>query len=205
MPKALSLVFLCFVVLALPAVAWAAPLGLPQLLPDISSAFVTINYDATLEEFYASGFAVQYNGAPIDPLFAPFGLTADVDNAGVLSSGSVSIGDASQMLLTADLLKFGFEPDGSSGAPTFEFLGSVTGGSLASDFHGIGAPVGVKLHGASSLFAGDMTQNYSNNGGSSNTFSALPEPGTLTLLAGGVASLAGMVWRRNRRSPATAE
>jgi len=188
--------------------ASAVPLGLTQGTPDITSGFITTTYDGT--NLTASGFSasLDYDGiAPPDhALEGTFDISALVDGLGNASSGSLIItgkidgaGNTTDQLLTGNLTGFGFGPAGTP----FEFLFTVTGGSLAGDF---GSTVGVILTaGASSNYDGDFDGGFSNTGldGVSDTFAVrtpgVPEPLTASLggLAMGALAL-GSLRRRSR-------
>ena len=192
----------------LPAgLAYALPLDMPYHLPDIFSGGISVSYTAATDAFTASGLPFQYALPPTFPIIPGlFSLTAVIDSSGVLSSGVLSISGAtsggsgsggSELLLSASFADFGFVPDGGSGAPTFEFLGLVTGGSLAPDYHGIGAAVGVTLS-AFDTFTGNFASDYAATNAVADTFSAIPEPTTLSLLALGAIGI-GVRRRRRRR------
>jgi hypothetical protein len=125
-------------------------------------------------------------------------VDAEIDDSGVLGSGSLTVLEnyglsTESALLTADLSRFGFQPDGTSGDPTFEFEGNVTGGALMMDFGGSGTPVGMKLH-AYGSFSGGFAVDYDSTDLSNVAdIFPTPEPGALVLVV-----LAGLVcaWRR---------
>lgn len=188
------------------AASHATPLGLVPGTPDVFSGFVSISYDAGTDAFEAVGTPVQYNAPPVDPMSGGvFALTATIDANGVVSGGSLSISgttaSASGVLLTGSVVQFGFAPDGVPGAPTFEFICSATGGALLADYGGTGAPIGVIISSFDS-FAGNLDVNFTGSTGLADTFSPVPEPTSMTLLAVGIV---GTLWARRRKKPAQAE
>lgn len=189
---------------ALPAAA--APLGLTTIsAPDITSGFIDVSYNASSETFLASGFALTLDddgvGASdnIDPA-GSFNITATIDNAGVLSSGSLTI-DGSVLgfgpsLLIGSLTDFGFL-DG--GGDLFEFLFTIDGGDLATLYGDVGPVVGVILDANGSTFTGSFATDFDNNFGSPglgqgvSDAAPIPEPATLFLVL-----IAGALIRRKR-------
>lgn len=189
-------------VVSLASVGWGDPLNLPQLPPDITSGGITISYDAGTGEFTANGTALEVIGGP-SISSGEFALSADVDSSGVMDPSAATLTIRGEIspdpltdLLTADLDRFGFVPDGSVDPPLFEFEGEVTGGSLAADYGGLGAPVGVTLSADSPDFQGNFTVDYTSNPAVtvSDVF-ATPEPTVVALVV-----LTGLAcaWRRPR-------
>ncbi len=184
-----------FAVAALGMPAVAAPLGLSLLsAPDIFSSFIDVSYDAGMDHFEATGFALTLEN-PVDTLNpitgGLFEVHADVDEMGMLMHGDVEItgavGSATSPLLLGMVTDFGFL---SGGNDLFEFLFEVTGGSLAGLFGGSGATVGIILNAGNSTFTGSFMSDFDNLiGGVAGTGSGvsdtapIPEPTTL-LLAG---------------------
>lgn len=203
----------CFVIVCILAgavVSHGAPLDLIPLRPDITSGLIDIEYIASSGAFTADGLPFMYYGPPLpDGAITPgfFDLDATISASGVASSGSLLItgttlgGSGTGVfgdLLTGDLLDFGFAPDGSSGAPIFEFLFAVTGGQLESDFDVLGATIGVILTSGDTSFPGGFGADYSLNShdfATSNTFIPMPEPASVFLTLVG---LAGIVIRKRR-------
>ena len=188
------------------AVSHATPLGLVPGTPDIFSAIVSIDYDAGTDVFNAAGVAMQYNAPPVEIVSSGlFDLTATIDANSVVSGGSLSISgtttSASGVLLTGSVVQFGFAPDGAPGAPTFEFICSATGGALLTEYGGPGAPIGVIISSFDS-FSGNMDVSFAGSTGLADTFSPVPEPTSITLLAIGIV---GTLWTRRRRKPAQAK
>jgi hypothetical protein len=187
--------------------------------PDLNCMFGLINYTASTGELQMLAFTAGYND--------PSGYASDsfpceeVTVAATLSpsslaptaaNGAVAFGD----LLTGTIVQAGFAfgveiirpEDGSvyrQGAMDYEFV--VTGGSLASDFGGLGATVAtnITLYYDSNLDSFDVPfgpDGYacdfclSDPNIVSDTFS-VPEPGTLGLaISTIVAGLAAFVVRR---------
>ncbi len=192
-------VALCVVVGASGA-AVAAPLNLTLDRPDISSFFISASYNAATDTLTATGTAaaIDFDGiAPPDfnIVGGTFSLSAVIDASGNMSSGTLTIGGsvgalgATSPLLIVDLDVFGFGT-----MPTtqiFEFLGTATGGSLASEFQPL---VGTVLN-MGSGFQGSFATNFSNSGfGTADTARVVPAPGAAALLA--AAGLAGITRRR---------
>lgn len=188
----------------------AAPLYLVQQSPDITSAFITVNYDAGSGMFTANGFPTGlalppgYNVTP-----GAFSLNMQVAQAtGQLISGAVSItgtvpdlGLMSGTLLTGNINNFGFP---SGGGEIFEFLVDVTGGDLAGAF---GSQAGIILDAHDTGFGGSFQQSFGNTPfqGVSDTFASpvVPEPASVlvwlcVLIVGG----SGLVWMRDKLLPA---
>lgn len=182
--------------------AQASLLNLDLLLPDIESAFITVNYDATANLFTASGITLtlDFDGvAPPDQNIAngSFGINVFVDETGVLAAGgSLEITGTvlgfGPSLLTGDLVALGFM---DSGGEIFEFVFELTGGDLSVDF---GSVVGVILNAGNSGFAGSFDVDFSNSGfaGVSDT-APIPAPATGLLFM-----FAAALWRRPGRSRA---
>ncbi len=193
-----------------------------QSAPDIAVFSIDFTYNASSHALSANGMATCIStGSPDDPIvfdesslqMGTFLLSATVDNAGVASSGSFTLGGkvlgygSTGPLLTANNLSYfnsfftdTLNPNGD--VADFEFLFDVTGGEMADMFGGPGAKVGIILTWVST--AGDAAQNqfttsFDNLHG--HTFGEgwgtamadmaqpIPEPATLSLLAVGAAAL----------------
>lgn len=187
-----------------------------QPAPDIFSGYIDTTYDAGSNTFAASGWALAIGiGSPDDPInfdeFGTFSISAAIDEAGAVSSGSLTLTGqvlgygSTGPLLTADNPSFfnAFFADTQnpdSDVAIFEFLFDVSGGDMAEIFGGSGAKVGVIL-GCVSV-GGDVAQNqftadfdnlFGNGPGYgsavSDTANPIPEPATVSLLAFGTAAL----------------
>ena len=162
--------------------------------PDINSVLLSVSYTAFDDQLTVSGIA-----ADIDPDSGPgsevitggtFDLTAEIDGAGSLVSGSLTIGGTvaslgfnSGTLLTADIIDFGFP--GGGGDP-LQFLIDITGGDAASLY--------PQLAGASVLdsnFSGSFLVDFSNAGLGLSDVAPIPEPSTAILISLGLLALAG--------------
>jgi hypothetical protein len=151
----------------------AALLNLSLLpVPDITSGFIDVSYNASSDAFSAQGFAFSMTDSPNRTITnGTFNLSAIVDSAGMATSGTITIGGtipaipAGTPLLTGTLTAFGFQTGGGS---IFEFLFSVTGGSLATPAYfgnsGVGV-FGVILNASGATFNGNWGQSFNNNGG----------------------------------------
>lgn len=166
-----------------------------QPSPDILSAFIDVNYNSITDLFSANGVAFELDddgiGLPETIFGGSFSLYANIDEFGVLSSGTITIGGTVPMLtyisgtlLTGTLTDFGFP---STGDP-LEFVFNVTGGDAAGLF-GSG-PSGVILIGSG--FEGDFTSGFDNRIGPfpgaaySDVAPVVPLPGSLWLALAGV-------------------
>lgn len=185
--------------LVISASSHAALLGITlQPYPDIASGFIDVTYNSASDQFVASGFALTFNddGNPPNQNISngSFNITATVNGSGVATSGSIVIGGSvpgfSNPLLTGSLVGMGFL---NGGGDIFDFLFTVTGGTLANAYYGgIGAVFGVILDanfGPSGGFTGNWNSNFNNNGGNPGFGSGVsdsapvPAPGALAVLA----------------------
>lgn len=178
----------CATTLALTVSSEAALLGLTlQPFPDINSAFLNVNYNAGTDAFSASGFALAMNDDGIPPAVAitggTFAINATIDGAGSASSGSLTINGTAGIfgptLLTGSLTAFGWSPVG-----LFEFIFTVTGGSLAipTYYGNPGASIGVILDAGGNNFTGDWSLSFNNFGQGVSDTAPIPAPATLPLL-----------------------
>jgi len=190
--------------------ATAAPLGLNlQDSPNISSGLIGVSYDATTDEFLASGFTLslfdQGFWVPIIPdATGSFAISATIDEFGTASAGDLSITGSilgfGPTLLTGTLTDFGFS---DSGGDLFEFLFTVDDGILGVPalFGGTGSVVGVVLDANGSNFTGDFGSDFTNTLSRTNLglgfakTAPIPEPTTLALLLTGA-----LLWRKRRRA-----
>ena len=187
--------------------AQAVPLNLVPMPPDIASGVTLISYDASTDQLTVDGHADSYL-VPPDALISPpdggvFDLDAMIDAAGNLYGGTLIIKGATtggsgsgtfEDLLTAHLDIFGF----TASPPTFEFIGTVTGGALSPDFGGVGGKVGIVVSSQDGSFPGNFEQNWESDlgGAAADTFAYVPEPASMSLLLGATLTLA----LRKRRS-----
>lgn len=180
--------------LASASFAAAAPLNLTLQRPDITSGLLSVSYNATSDVLTVTGSALTIDLDGIAPPDHPitggtFALTANINSAGVLTSGSLTIsGSISALgavtpLLTANITAFGFS--NSPVTQIFEFTGPVTGGSLASGPNGFGSTVGTILS-LGGGFNGSFASNFSNSGFGAADTARIPAPaaGTLALMTG---------------------
>lgn len=160
-------------------------------MPDITSGFLSTQYDASSDLLTVSGFALTLEADGVAPpdediISGIFDLSVTVDSTGAITpgvgtlniSGQVSSGGPS--LLTGEVAAFGFL-DG--GGEIFEFLFDVTGGDLAGSF---GPLVGVIVDANDSGFAGAFESSFSNSGFGVSDTGMIPEPATVGLLIVGV-------------------
>ena len=205
-------------VFLLSPAAQATPLGLIlQPAPDIMSGWIGVTYDATTQEFVASGipFEFEYDSGVSPALitgsggFGSYLINATIDNSGNASSGELTIEgyvpdldlgfEQSGLLLQGDLFAFGY-PEPADGGDTLEFLFNVTDGDLASYYLPNMAAVMLTFTGFNYTF----TEDFQNDGweGVSNAGTAVPvpEPATLTLILLGGAGLCAVRRLRARNS-----
>lgn len=187
----------------------AAPIGLVlNGSPDITSIFSDMDYNSGSQSLSVVGFAATIDDDNAGPAldfdaFGNFDILAAVDNAGVASGGSLSItGDltstlgVSGTLLTGSLVDFGWF---GTTRDVFEFVFSVTGGSLAtSQYYGLpGSLVGVIYDTGEDVFNGSFAGSFKSSGfgsGYSDTAPIIPEPMTLSFLA-----IGGLIACRTQR------
>lgn len=176
-----TLLMIGFVVALTGTSAEANPIGLTMpAVPDIIAGFIDVTYDATADQFNAMGFSLNFNGSNLDVL-GVFDLSATIDDAGALGTGGTlsiggEIGTNTSPLLEGGLTDFGFNPAGGN---PFEFLFEVTGGSLASDFGGIGAQGGIILS-SLTTFPGTFLSDFDNlNSGTPGTGTGFADVGSV--------------------------
>jgi len=197
-------------ILFLSGSALAVPLDLILLLPDVASGTIDVTHVAGTDAFSATGFALELDDDGVLPniqLDAPggFSISALIDDAGVLTSGSLSItgtiaseGYVSGTLLTGDLTNFGWA--GDAAGMIFEFEFDVTGGDLAPSY--AGAPGGVILGTTLNSFGGfgsdfdNLIIGIPGTGAGTSDTAPIPEPGTALLLGLGLLALARTRARR---------
>ena len=191
--------------------AQSAPLDLVMVPPNIFSGFIDVAYDAGTDTLTASGFALEYDDGigPVAPIAdGTFGLTATIDDGGILSGGTIAIGGTinamgfiSGTLLTGDITALGYPGNGSD---VLEFLFDVTGGDAADAFGPIGATI---LSGTG--FGGSFAAAFDNlifglpgtGGGVADTADPpkIPEPGSTGLLMVTGLGMAMLLAARRRR------
>jgi hypothetical protein len=183
--------------------ASATPLSMPlQTYPDVTSSFITVQYDAISDAFSANGFVSAYkpnSSTEIDYSNYLFKITASIADNGTFSSGildMVNMANSTDHLLTGNLVALGF----ANNDPTMQFLFNNTGGSLESDF-GLQSFVTLNYSGFDKTGLGfsDNFDNVAYGDGTSDTQApAVPEPSTISLLLLGAG---GLLLARRRRSP----
>jgi len=169
-------------------------------LPDLTGSSMNVNYTAGSGAFVASGSTTDYNTSGGDvgvTTFDSYILSATINNGGNLTSGTLTIkggvgGGSDVTLLTGSLITgaagtaFGY---GDGANELFQFLFTVSGGSLESAFGGSGAAGGIILSAefagnpGDTPFTGSWASSFNNNGingpnGVIDSF-AVPEPSSI--------------------------
>ena len=154
-----------------------ALLGVSPLdLPIVSyNAGGTTSYDSTNDRFSvdASPLSIQNQTTPFGLFFTgDVDINIQVDDTGALIGGTTSddfvltgdvdtdgdfIVDESGVLLTGEVVAFGFEDSGGT-TDDYDFRFQVTGGALAGEF--IGKDIGVTTSSENSTFTGDFTVDF---------------------------------------------
>jgi hypothetical protein len=219
-----------FVILTLRT-AQAGPLGLTlSLAPDITAGgFLDVEYVNATDLLTVDGLAlsvVETSGGsafnictnPPTPCDVPgeFHLAATISGAGVLSAGgTLSITGAVPLgsptaesspvasLLTGNLQLFAFTFDSGSTLTNLEFAFTVTGGTFAPLYGGIGALGDVEVHDSITGFSlglggGDFSGSFTAD---ADVKAVVPEPSTLLLFVTGLIGVVGgrsMLRRRAR-------
>jgi hypothetical protein len=190
-----------FLVVAVSSVSQAGPLGVViEPIPNLMAGYITSSYNAATGAFSALGWALSLDSTgggqvPMSP--APFKLVATIDNSGVATNGSLTIGNVTSPFLSGSLLpgKFAFQ------GGDLEFLFGTVGGSYVTSgiyTSALDRPLDVIIT-VGSTFLGNFTSNWSS---SSNT--ALiredpvgsPEPSALLVMLAGVGGLYGQFRKR---------
>ena len=205
------------VLLGAAQLAQSAPLNLTLAdAPDIVSQFLSVAYDADTNQFLASGFAFELDNVEGDPPTGvaiqdgTFDLSAEINNAGALVSGSLTIQggiadlgiNPGTVLLTGDLTNFGF----SGASDIVEFTFDAVGGAVANLFDvsgGLGGTILSQLIGLTD----DIINDGYDSAAAGATFAQadtaaiapstpVPEPMSLSLLLSGGLLLAVTVYQR---------
>jgi len=180
--------------------AQAVLLNLKLGNPDIVSGFMDINYAAAGDTLTANGTALEMlidDTPTIEAIVGgSFDLTAAIDDSGLLSGGSLTIGGSiaalgfnSGTLLTGTLNAFGFNPAGNP----LEFLFAVTGGDAAGLFGDTG---GVIL--SDTGFGGSFDTDWGSTYAIADTAPPIPIPAALWLFGSGLLALFGITRRRKQ-------
>ena len=113
-------------------------------LPDISIAYVQVNYNASTDLLTATGYVANYKTTTATyavPMYSPnFQLSATINNLGVLSSGSFTVGGTVSELgfnsgtLLAGTLATGANFGFSAGSDQLDFVVKITSGDAATQF-----------------------------------------------------------------------
>ncbi len=195
-------------------------------LPDLTGSYMGVDYIASNGAFVVdSGLTTDYrisngHGGVTDVGVTTEGsyiLSATINNSGVLTGGTLTIngavgGGSVVTLLTGNLTTgaagtaFGYGDDGDQ---VFQFLFTVSGGSLESAFGGSGAAGGIVFTAGfgngDTPFTGSWASNFNTDGtdnGVIDSFSLktvpVPEPSSILLVASGVLC---MVARRRLNTP----
>jgi hypothetical protein len=197
-----------------PHTAAAALLGVSIDIPVISfDNQGTLNYDASTDLLSIDASPLLYKD-PSDTIFffaagGTVNIDITVDSTGSLTGGVIgddllvtgAVDTYSGTLLTAEVSQFGYF---DSGGPTdsFDFLFSITGGALATDFGGTGADLAVRLSSEQSDFTGDFSVDFSGEAKGSMGPPPLPPqivpvPAAVWLFGSGLLGLLGIA-RRTR-------
>jgi hypothetical protein len=191
-----------------PTVSYTASSGLFQVLQSYDNDGNSVN-----NYWDANG-----NENPNDSISADFTLTAYITSAGVLTNGTLSIaGDMTgdnfgpqpeTTLLTGNLTTgaegVAFGATSGTEAP-FQFLFTVTGGSLSNDYGGIGSPNGYiyVFPDDGFTFNDTWTANFSTHSdqGYADVQMVVPEPSSFFLLmfGGALFGVAKQFQRSSRR------
>ncbi len=213
--KTLVAVAIAVSAFAAPAAEAALDLNAIRTFPDLTALGVQLSHDTSTDTLDAVTAGVNFlqldsdgvSGTDADAI-GVFDLTATINNAGVLSGGSLTItqngagvvtpidaGPYPVTLLTATLTQFDF----TTAADTdLEFLATVTGGSQAALFGGNGASIGILLN-PDGLDLPDVSpfgSDIATRDVAANVFAVIPTPATAALL-GPLAALA-LLRRRTR-------
>ena len=171
--------------------------------PVILAGFIASSYNAATQDFLATGWALSLNqGSGAVPYSnTKFQLTAKINNSGVATSGTLSVGTGT-LLSSTSLTNFGFYavPGG-----TLEFLFGTPSGSLVPGvFTGaVDKPIDVMLTGVGNAFTGSWATSWTSTANASAAIrqDPVPEPSVLLLTLVGAGALgARRRASRNRRA-----
>ena len=180
------------------ALLGVTPLDLPVVSYNSNGV---VNYDST-----SNAFSLAATPLSIETQTTPFGLffsgdvdiNIEVDETGALVGGTAGddfiligdvdttgdfVADTSGVLLTGEVLGFGFEDSGGT-TDLYDFRFVLTGGALAGDF--IGKDIGVTTTSETSGFVGDFNVDFSGN--------AKGNIGAIDPLVVANSSIHGLVW-----------
>ena len=168
--------------------------------PDIFSSFITVNYDMGTQTLTADGFALDFfDGVNNAIAGGTFSLTASIDNAGVMSGGSLTItgttlGFNSGTLLTGSLTALGF---GNSGGDPLEFMLDITGGDLAAMYGSTGGIIMSNTGFDAGLFSNDFSSAPLAGVSDTGVPVTVPEPAGILLFACSLITFAATRRRHN--------
>ena len=197
--RALGTAFLAaFLVLGLSSASQAGPLGVDvEPIPSIIAGFMTSSYDATTGAFAANGWALTLNtGTGKTSITTPFRLLASIENSGVATNGSLTVGSiTAPLLFSANLLGFGF--NAVSGG-SLEFLFGSPSGSYVPGVYSATKPLDVMITGLGAAFPGTFSTSWFASSSAAEIREDpppvdSPEPSTLLLMLVGAS---GLYWRR---------
>ena len=196
-----ALLLVAALIMGMSSLAQAAPLNLslnPE--PDISSAFINVNYDASPNILTASGFANQLatGGSLFNIAGGSFDLVASVLDDGALTGGSLAIGGTiaglgfnSGTLLTGSLSAIGFNQVNDP----LEFLFNVTGGDAAGLYGSLGGII-LNQTGFGGSWATSFTSAPFGSLSDVGTVGAVPIPAAVWLFGTALIGLVGFGRRK---------
>lgn len=221
--KTLRILVLIFSMIALWANSQskaATDLPLTLGLPDLTGFEMDVKYTASNGAFVVDGLTHDYiipSGDVGIAIQDSYNLSATITTNAILTGGTLTIkgevngGGSDTTLLTGNLTTgaagtaFGY---GDGGNEIFQFLFTVSGGSLASAFGGNGAKGGIIFDAGfdsnqgDTPFTGSWTSNFNSNGSDDGVIDAfarpVPEPSSILLVLAGIL---GMVARCRLNAP----
>jgi hypothetical protein len=203
--KRTLLVSLFLIFVAGPAQAALIGLTLEEPLINYDSGGTT-SYDAATDVFTvdATSFDILLGGPPPTQILnGTFDISIQVDDTGSVVGGvpgddlliTGDLGAGLVVLLTGEILAFGFQDQQGQDPDFFEFLFKATGGTLVADL-----PtdlVGVELTSENSSFGGSFTVDFA--GAAKGTAGAvIPEPTGFIVFAIGAMVAGGAAVTRRR-------